>query len=137
VSIFPARTIDTDAGGGFSLDTATGALSGAVEFPQGSVGIGSSFRSAEINWYDFKSGGPLQASLSGTATASAAVGTLALKLYKLSKPAKHGKRAKKHAAARKRTLAASCQISFDAPNLYAPASGAPEEPAPTTPEDGE
>lgn len=112
-------------GGGFQLDTTSGALSGSVEFPKGSVGIGSSFRGSEVNWYDFKSGGPLQATLAGQATAAAAIGTLSLKLYTTSKPRGHTRGKSK--AKPKKKLSASCEISFDAPNLYAPqAPGAPE-----------
>jgi hypothetical protein len=110
----------------FALNTTTGELSGSVEFPQASIGVGSSYRGAEVNWYDFKSGGPLHATLAGTATPAAATGTLTLKLYSVARARRHRKRRAKP----RRTLSASCAISFDAPNVYAPEGEAPPSEAP-------
>jgi hypothetical protein len=110
----------------FSLDATTGALSGSGDFPTGTVGMGSTYRSSEINYYDFKSAGPLAMTLSGQATQAAAVGTLSLKLYAVTKPRGHGA----HKAKPKKVLSASCAIPFDAPNFYAEAPAAPEPPPP-------
>jgi hypothetical protein len=116
-------------GGGddpWSLSITTGVIAGTGEFPGGSTGIGSTYRNAEINYFDFKSAGPVAMTLSGTATDAAAVGTLGLKVYTMTKARKrHG-----HTIKPKKVLSASCQIQFDAPNFYAPSAPVTEEPAP-------
>jgi hypothetical protein len=117
-------------GGGGEHDPWTigssGALSGTGEFPGGSVGKGSTYTSSEIDFFDFKSAGPVVLTLSGSATDAAAVGTLALKVYSYTKARKrHGRKIK-----RKKVLSASCAIQFDAPNHYAPEAPVREEPAP-------
>ena len=93
----------------------------AWEFPTGTVGIGSTYRNAEVNYFDFKSAGPLVMTLSGQATAAAAVGTLSLRLYSYTKAHKHDG----HKVRRKKILSASCAIQFDAPNHYAPSAETP------------
>jgi hypothetical protein len=117
-------------GGGGERDPWTigssGALSGTGEFPGGSVGKGSTYTSSEIDFFDFKSAGPVVLTLSGAANDAAAVGTLALKVYSYTKARKrHGRKIK-----RKKVLSASCAIRFDAPNHYAPGAPVTEEPTP-------
>jgi hypothetical protein len=118
-------------GGGGERDpwtiSSSGALSGTGEFPGGSVGKGSSYRNSEIDFFDFKSAGPVSLTLSGTANDEAAVGTLSLKVYSYTKARKvHG-----HKVKRKKVLSASCAIPFNAPNHYAPeAPSGSEEQAP-------
>jgi hypothetical protein len=100
--------------GPWTLDTTADTLSGTGQFPSGSVGMGSTYRNSEINYFDFKSAGPVTMTLSGTATYEAAVGTLALKVYRMTKARElHGHRIKA-----KKVLSASCAIPFDAPNFY-------------------
>jgi hypothetical protein len=106
-----------------------GEIAGTAEFPTGSVGIGSTYRSSEVNYYDFKSAGPVLMTLSGTANDAAAVGTLSLKLYAYTKAHKvHG-----HKVKRKKVLSASCAIQFDAPNHYAPEAPSAETPSAEAP----
>jgi hypothetical protein len=112
-------------GGGGERDpwsiSSSGELSGTGEFPGNSVGKGSSYRNAEIDFFDFKSAGPTSLTLSGTANDAAAVGTLSLKVYSYTKARKvHG-----HKVKRKKVLSASCAIPFDAPNHYAPSAETP------------
>ncbi len=103
-----------------------GALSGTGEFPTNSVGKGSSYRNAQIDFFDFKSAGPTSMTLSGTANDAAATGTLSLKVYSYTKPHKvHG-----HKVKGRKVLSASCAIPFNAPNHYAPGAPVAEEPAP-------
>ncbi len=102
-----------------------GQISGTGEFPTGTAGIGSTYRNAEINDYDFKSAGPLVMTLSGQANAAAAVGTLSLRLYAYTKAHKHNG----HKVKRKKVLSASCVIQFDAPNYYAPSAPVAETPS--------
>lgn len=98
-----------------------GALSGTGEFPTNSIGRGSSYRNAEIDYFDIKSAGPTTMTLSGSANDAAAVGTLSLKVYSYTKARKvHG-----HKVKRKKVLSASCAIAFNAPNHYAPGAEAP------------
>ena len=108
-----------------TLDTATGTISGTDSFPGGAVGIGSSYRAAEVNYYDFKSAGPLVMTLNAQASTAAAVGTLGLKLYSYTKARRHGS----HKIKSKKILSASCSIPFDAPNHYAEAAAPVEAPA--------
>ena len=76
-------------GGGFTLDQATGMLTGTASYPAGSIGMGSSYRNAEINFFDFKSAGPVTFTLDAQTSAAAAVGTLSLKRYSVI--AAHGR----------------------------------------------
>ncbi len=102
-----------------------GEISGTGEFPTGSVGIGSSYRDAEVNYFDFKSAGPTTMTLSGTANEAAATGTLSLKVYRYTKAHKvHGHRVKG-----KKVLSESCAIQFNAPNHYAPEAPSAETPS--------
>jgi len=100
--------------GPWTLSTTTSTLSGTGEFPGGSVGKGSSYRNSEVDFFDFKSAGPVVMTLSGSATFAAATGTLGLKVYTMTKARKrHGRKIKP-----KKVLSASCEIPFDAPNFY-------------------
>jgi hypothetical protein len=110
---------------GVLLNQSTEQMSGTYTDPVQSVGIGSSYRNSEINWYDFKSGGPLRVSISGTATFEKAVGTLSLSLYHMVKPKHKAGRPKPKA---KRELTSSCDIHFEAPNFYFQPPAAPEAP---------
>jgi hypothetical protein len=111
--------------GSWGLNTTTGELSGTGEFPAGSIGKGSTYRNSEVDYFDFKSAGPVMMTLSGTATDAAAVGTLAMKVYTLTKARKrHG-----HKLKPKKVLSASCSIPFNAPNFYYQAPST-ETPAP-------
>lgn len=101
----------------FGFDQATGAISGTEDFPADTVGIGSSYRAAEVNFFDFKSAGPVVMTLSAQGSQAAAVGTLGLKLYSYTRAHGHGR----HRVKAKKVLSASCQIAFDAPNYYAEA----------------
>jgi len=104
----------------------SGALAGTGEFPTNTVGKGSTYRSSEIDFFDFKSAGPVSMTLSGTANDAAAAGTLSLKVYSYTKAHKvHG-----HKVKRKKVLSASCAVPFNAPNHYAPGAPVAEEPAP-------
>lgn len=105
----------------FTLNASTGAIAGSALFPAGTVGLGSDYRNAEINFYDFKSAGPTQVTLSGQATPAAATGVLGLRLYRLVKPRHRGAKAK-------RELSASCQVHFEAPNFYYEPPAPPEAP---------
>ncbi len=87
-------------------------LSGSYLFPTKDAGYGSSGVGAEVNYNDFHNAGPLDVTLSGTATAEKALGTLTLKLYKLAKVKRHG-----HKKLVK-TLSAGCAVHFEAPNFY-------------------
>jgi len=110
-----------------TFDAATGTISGTDSFPTGTAGIGSSYRAAEVNDYDFKSAGPLVMTLNAHATSAAAVGTLSLQLYAYTKARKHGS----HKVKSKKILSASCSIPFDAPNHYAEAAApSSESPSP-------
>jgi hypothetical protein len=101
-------------------------LSGTGEFPAHTVGKGSSYRNAEVDFFDFKSAGPVSMTLSGSANDAAATGTLSLRVYSYAKASKrHG-----HKVKGKKVLSASCAIAFDAPNHYAPSAPVAEEPAP-------
>jgi hypothetical protein len=103
-----------------------GALAGTGEFPTNTVGKGSTYRNSEVDFFDFKSAGPVSMTLSGTANDAAASGTLSLKVYSYTKAHRvHGRKVK-----RKKILSASCSIPFDAPNHYAPGAAVAEEPAP-------
>jgi hypothetical protein len=116
--------------GPWTLNASTSVLSGTGEFPGGTIGTGSTYRNAEIDFFDFKSAGPTAMTLSGTATDAAAIGTLALKVYRVIKAHKlHG-----HKMKAKRVLNASCQIPFDAPNFYAPGPPVAETPEPPSAE---
>ncbi|MGD0454623.1 MAG: hypothetical protein ABSB69_13585 [Solirubrobacteraceae bacterium] len=109
-----------------TFDTATGTISGTESFPTNTVGIGSSFRAAEVDYYDIKSAGPVVMTLNAQASAAAAVGTLGLKLYGYTKAHGHGA----HRVKAKKVLKASCEVPFDAPNYYAEAAAPTGESAP-------
>ena len=63
--------------------------------------------------------------LSGTATNAAAIGTLAVKVYTMTKARKRHR----HKIKPKKVLSASCSIPFNAPNFYYQAPST-ETPAP-------
>ena len=111
-------------GGAFVLDEASETLSGTAHFPAGSVGRGSSYRSSEVDFFDFKSAGPVVMSLNAHANFMAAIGTIAMKVYAFTKPHGHGA----HRTKRREVLSDSCSIPFDAPNHYYEVPAAPESP---------
>ncbi len=111
--------------GGFTLDRATGMLTGTASYPAGSVGMGSSYRNAEINFFDFKSAGPVTFTLDAQTSPAAAVGTLSLKRYTVV--AAHGRAP--HRTRARRVLSASCSMQFDAPNHYFEPPAAETSPA--------
>ncbi len=113
----------------FKIDAVPGTISGTVGFATNSVGLGSSYRGAEIDFFDFKSAGPVTVTINAQETPASAVGTLALKLYSYTKPRRHDG----HTIKAKKVLSASCSIPFDAVDE---APGPPEpagEPRPSAP----
>ncbi len=113
----------------FNISAVPGTISGTASFATNSVGMGSSYRNAEIDFFDFKSAGPLVVRISAQDTPASAVGTLALKLYSYTKPRRHDG----HTIKAKKVLSASCSIAFDAVDE---APGPPEpagEPRPSAP----
>ncbi len=116
-------------GGGVTLNHATGMLTGTASYPAGSIGMGSSYRNAEINFFDFKSAGPVTFTLDAQTSAAAAVGTLSLKRYTVI--AAHGR--PPHRTKARKLLSASCSIQFDAPNHYYEPPAPAESPAESPP----
>jgi hypothetical protein len=105
-----------------SLSRETGVIAGTESYPTNTVGIGSSYRAAEVDYYQIKSAGPVVLTLSGQATQAVATGTLALKVYRYTKAHRvHGRKVKA-----KKVLRASCSVAFDAPNHYYEPPAAPE-----------
>jgi hypothetical protein len=111
-------------GGGFTLDQATGMLTGTANYPAGSIGMGSTYRNAEINFFDFKTAGPVSMTLDAQTSTAAAVGTISFKRYTVI-PA-HGR--PPHRTKAKKLLSASCSLQFDAPNFYYQPPAPPETP---------
>jgi len=96
--------------GGFALNPATGALSGTIESPAGAIGKGTSYTNAQIDFFDFKSAGPVTMTIDAQVTDTAVTGTISAKIYRYAKAHKHGKRRIK----RQKLLATSCAIPFEA-----------------------
>lgn len=115
--------------------SSSGLISGTETYPSNSVGVGSSYRTAEVDGYDVKSGGPLVMTLDAQASPfpakvpAAATGTLDLTLYAPGSrvPAakavatKHRKHRHRTKAKHKASVIATCQIPFSAANYYAEA----------------
>ena len=113
--------------------SSSGLISGTETYPSNSVGVGSSYRTAEVDGYDVKSGGPLVMTLNAQASPfpakapAAATGTLDLTLYAPGSTIPAAKAAAtKHRSAgtgpgpgTQPRVIATCQIPFSAANYYA------------------
>jgi len=97
-------------------------ISGTERFTTKTVGVGSSFASAESNYFYYHNGGALTMTLDTNVTPSiaepnAAVGTLALTLYSPGAVV-HSASTRKHKPKHRSTVVASCSLAINAPNYY-------------------